>query len=132
MSNPVFYESSTTTFGTSDFLLAFTVGATGAVPTTNAGYTVYPQFIKSVVRTGVGVYLITLNQPVLLLTQWNISNIQASFSTSGACDGYISADASNTTTPTIQVSYFNKAATATEAAVGDSLRIYIGFRWKKA
>ena len=131
MSNPVFYESSTTTFGTSDFLLAFTVGATGAVPTTNAGYTVFPQFIKSVVRSGVGVYTITLNQPVLLLTQWNISNIQAAFSTSGACDGYITADNSNSTTPTIQVSYFNKAATATEAAVGDSLRIYIGFRWKK-
>lgn len=135
MANPVLYESQSTTFGTADFLVSFVSGATGALPTTPAGFEVYPQFIKSIARTGAGVYLITLNQPVLSITQWNIGVLQASFASTSACDGYISIDASSVAAaPTLTITFFNRTGTVqpTDPAAGDKVRIYIGFRYKRA
>jgi hypothetical protein len=136
MSNPVTYVPVSGTFGTSDLLVGFTAGASGALPSTNAGYTFFGgPLVRSITKGGVGsgFYTINLTQPVLNITQWNIGCLQLSFGAGGACDGYITTDnSSNAAAPAITVQFNTKAGVAVDPSAGDKVRIYIGFQFKKA
>ena len=134
MSNPVTYVPVSGTFGTSDLLVGFTSGASGALPSANSGYTFFGgPLVRSITKGATGFYTINLTQPVLNITQWNIGCIQATFAAGGACDGYITTDNSgNAAAPAITVQFNTKAGVAVDPSAGDKVRIYVGFQFKRA
>jgi hypothetical protein len=103
----------------------FVAGTAGAVPALNTF--AFADGVLSVVKS-TNAYIVTLQDGYIGLLNYDIQVLQASFSTSGACIGAITAEAVATGTPTVTVQCYTFAGAAVSLAVGDT--IYISFDLK--
>lgn len=107
--------------------IEFTAGVAGAVPAVNTAAFPHPGagVVASIVKGGVGVYTINLNDAWVDLLVFRGWTIQAAYSAAGACHVMVTANNSGAATPSITVLVVNAAGAAVNPTTGDT--IYFNF-----
>jgi len=119
MANPAPYSDTTNqASGLVWMPVKFTAGASGALPALSA-FAQHNGLAAAAKPSGTGIYTLTLEEPYLDLVDFSAKIKQASYSSSGACNVEITADATSGQTRLLTLLVTTSAGAAVNLASGD-------------